>query len=252
MKAAVWLTVWLFLIGSSPGWAAPVEGAPAAALTSKDPSIYVADFTSPGDQELAQTVGRLIAVELDELGYEVVTTGDLRAAAGVEATKQSLGCDDSDATSCLAELATAVGADVICYGDVARLNTQVLVTLNFFDATAARSRGRQSVRVTNLDELPEALADAIARVLPPTRSPSAAAPSSTPTTLRAPVIVTSTGAMLVVGAVVSLATIWAINGDEKSVRQTKDLAIASYPWAWVAAATGVVVTAAGAAWWVIE
>jgi hypothetical protein len=255
MKPEAWFAVWVLWCGSSSSsWAAPAELAPAAAapeITTR-PSIYVAEFTSPGDQELARTVGRLIAVELDERGYEVVTTGDLRAAAGVEAAKQSLGCDDSDASSCLAELATAVGADVICYGDVTRLNTQVLVTLNFFDAAAARSRGRQSVRVTNLDELPEALADAIARVLPSTRPPSTTAEAAAPATLRAPVVVTSAGAVLVVGASLGLAAIWAINGDKDSARATKDLAIASYPWAFATAATGVVVTAAGAAWWVIE
>ena len=191
---------------------------------------------------------RLVAVEVERLGYEVTTSADIAAVVGINADKQAL-CD-VNSTECMADIAAALGAEIIAHGNVAGLNKQVLVTVNFFDARHGKSLGRESLVVDNLDALPEALAKALRSVLkplnaPPPPTPPAAGPSPLAVAAAAGGVVTVVGAG-VAGAVAL------INGSADTSGDLKAGALAAYPWALGAAAAGVVVVGASAALWVIE
>lgn len=82
--------------------------------------------------------------------FDVLTRDDVRNALAVEAEKQSLGCAES---SCLAEIAGAMGARIVVYGSVGRLGQQLVLTLNLFDSEAARSGGRRVAQAVDLDKL---------------------------------------------------------------------------------------------------
>jgi hypothetical protein len=232
--------------------AASTPLAPASATVAANRSIHVTEFVSAGEPELARTVSRLVAVEVDRLGYAVITAGDLQAAIGVEGTRQELGCDSQGSSECLAELASALGADIIAYGDVTRLNTQMLVTLNFFDASGSRSLGRESVRVGDLDDLPDALAAAVARMLPSLRA-GATAPTVAPSSsVPAPLLAVGGGGVLVAAGAFIAGVSLVTNGDSASSREAKDAAIVVYPWAIAGTVTGAVVATAGTIWGVLE
>src|SRR5690606_13720771 len=99
----------------------------------------------------------LVAVQLGEdRRLEVVAGDDLRRMADLEADRQALGCEAD--TSCLAELAGALDAEYVVYGQVGGLGGSILVTLNLFDVRRSRAAGRASLQVADAALLPQALA----------------------------------------------------------------------------------------------
>src|SRR5688572_25341010 len=66
---------------------------------------------------------------------KVITTRDVQAILGQEAAKQQMACTDS---SCLSELADAIGADFLVSGDIARFGEQTLLTLRLVDMKSAQ------------------------------------------------------------------------------------------------------------------
>lgn len=106
-----------------------------------------------------RTIGSLIAVELNKLEhFDVVTSADLKQLAQLEVERQSLGCTD---TSCLSELAGAMGASLVVFGDVGKLGDLLIVNLSLFDSEKARSLGRVSVQTSSLEELPAKVSTAL-------------------------------------------------------------------------------------------
>jgi hypothetical protein len=95
---------------------------------------------------------------------ELLTAADMRQMLELEATKQGLGCTTE---SCLAELAGAMGARYVVFGQVGKLDTLTLVQLNLFDSRAARSLGRKEIRTQNLATLADAMQPAVDELLAP-------------------------------------------------------------------------------------
>ena len=62
-----------------------------------------------------------LAQGLVEGGAKVVSSADIEAAIGLERQKQLAGCGDD--ASCVAEIGSALGVDVLAVGEVARLDT---------------------------------------------------------------------------------------------------------------------------------
>lgn len=129
----------------------------AATKVEAEPTrVLVLDFRDDGaGPELVQTVRDTLVVHLSQKrAFEVLSSDDLRRVSDLEANKQALGCDES---SCLAELAGAVGAGTVVFGSVGRLGELTQVTLSVLDAERATMKGRQSIEVTRLDEIPARL-----------------------------------------------------------------------------------------------
>jgi len=70
--------------------------------------------------ELTTFVTEHLAEELRAKGFRVTTSGDMAAVLGLERQKQLLGCTDAN-SSCMAELASALGVDAILTGQFAKL-----------------------------------------------------------------------------------------------------------------------------------
>jgi hypothetical protein len=106
------------------------------------------------DTSLARAVDPvLLAAAASVDGVELVSQGEMKKMADLEATKADLGCDTS---SCLAELAGAMGARFVLFGSVSRLGEQTTVALSLFDSQSA-SVTRDLVAVSDVGHLPKEL-----------------------------------------------------------------------------------------------
>lgn len=147
------LTLPLLLLLATP---AP----PAATSASR---VLVLDFRNDGAREdLVRTVRDTLVVHLaQQPSLTVLSSDDLRRVADLEAQKQAVGCDEQ---SCLAELAGAVGAELVVFGNVAQLGALTQINISVLDVVHASVRGRRSVEVATLDAVPaqvRAAADAL-------------------------------------------------------------------------------------------
>lgn len=86
-------------------------------------------------------------------GVEAVSTAEIKRLAEMEAARAEIGCDTS---SCLAELAGAMGARFVLFGGVSRLGTTTTVALSLFDS-ASTAIARDTVAVSDLGLLPTEL-----------------------------------------------------------------------------------------------
>lgn len=105
--------------------------------------VLVLDFTATGiDENTAAMVGRVVASELARRStLQVLSADDVRRALALEGEKQTLDCTTE---SCLGEIAGALGARLVVFGDVGALGDDVVVTLTLFDAHQAATRHRVS------------------------------------------------------------------------------------------------------------
>lgn len=161
-------------------WQAPLEAPPTAAPAAVPPSAApatTAQATAPPPPPVAaavdvaaprilvmvptgETVGaevrRAIAstltVELGKTGrFTALSSSELSQLADLEADKQAVGCDSS---SCLGEIAGALGARWVVFGDATQLGELMVVNLSLFDVERASSVRRTSFEVRSQEEIP--------------------------------------------------------------------------------------------------
>lgn len=147
-------------------------------------SVLVMDLTANSID--AGTVDAVESILADGLarrpGLKVVRGKEVRQLLELEAEKQVAGCE-TDA-SCLAELAGALGAELVVTGQVAKLDSLLVLTLNLTDVRTVESVGRARIEVEELSALPAAI-DAeiprfVARVTEVSPPPATAVPPMTP------------------------------------------------------------------------
>jgi hypothetical protein len=140
------------------------------------PRVLVLEPTGEAvEAGVRETVASLVSIELSkQRGIDVIASSDVKKMAALEAEKQTIGCDDAGA--CLAELAGAMGARFVVFGDTAKLGTLTVVNLSLFDSQQARAVGRVSIQVKGLEELPERIAPAVRELI--AGAPDLAAASS--------------------------------------------------------------------------
>jgi len=118
-------------------------------------------------QEVSATLTEVTTVAASQLaGAEVLSTRDIERLVALESEKQLLGCTDS--TACLAEVAGAMGARLVIFGELGSLDDQLLLTLNLYDANHAKSVARQIVRGPTLTAVADGIDDAIRLLVTPT------------------------------------------------------------------------------------
>jgi hypothetical protein len=119
----------------------PGAAASDAPDASKTVRVLVLELTTSGGFESSvRTLSQVVAEEAARVtGYEIVSTEEVRAMLDAEAQKALLGCD---ASSCLAEVAGALDADLLVSGQIdaapdgapvltmSLLNTRAVVTVN--------------------------------------------------------------------------------------------------------------------------
>lgn len=104
---------------------------------------------TPTKSELASMTQLLAGAAANDDRVDVLTREDLQKAADVEADRQLTSCKTGE--SCLSELAEAMDARVVVFGSISPLGDGLVVHIATFDAESARSLGRSSKRVKNLD-----------------------------------------------------------------------------------------------------
>ena len=109
------------------------------------------------DEETRAFYSEHLAQNMRFPGVSVVTSREIATLLGVERQKQLLGCGEA-ATSCIAELANALGADAIVVGDVGRFDSTFQINVKVIAAADATVLAQGSRRVTGEVQALDALA----------------------------------------------------------------------------------------------
>lgn len=159
--------------------------------------IAVLELTAAGevDPAIAKSLTEAVTAELDARGYfEPLSSAEIATLLGVERQKQLLGCSD---TSCVAELAGALGAPYLMSGSLARLGDVYQLNVQVIDTVRAHPVGRSTKVARNLEALrallPWAVAEACGTPLPP--PPSRVLPYS---------LIAAGGAAVIAGGVLGI------------------------------------------------
>jgi TolB-like protein len=148
---------------------APSSPAPAPATVEAPPErhkLLLLDFRDDGVGESAvRVIHDSLASHLSkDARFEVVSSEDVRRAIAFEAQKTELGCSDD---GCLAEIAGALGARLLLHGTAGKLGDLVVVNVSLYDASAARSIGKETIEADKIDALLPKLRDAGDRLMVP-------------------------------------------------------------------------------------
>jgi hypothetical protein len=128
--------------------------------------VLVMDLTTTGvEEETVRTTNGLIAVELGSVpGIDVVTGSDMKKLVELQAEKQTMGCDEA---TCLSEIAGALDAKLVVFGDIGRLGKLLVVNLSLYDAEKAQAVGRASAQAATIEQLPDTLGPAVIDLVKP-------------------------------------------------------------------------------------
>jgi hypothetical protein len=163
---------------------------PSSAAAAK-PRVFVLDLKSATvERRLLQTIEGAIAAEIarhDRL--DALSSEDVRRTLELEASKDLLGCDTTS-TSCLAEVANAMGAELVVFGDVEVVDGAYVMNLALLEVAKVASQGKEALRARTLERLTERATRATERMLrdvyaqrgwdPPAPLPALQPPSKIP------------------------------------------------------------------------
>lgn len=160
--------------------AAPIQLASVGFTSVKVSKPLVASFEETFALRLSQG-GRV----------RVTTPRDVVTVLGVERQRQLLGCAD-DSTSCLAELAGALGSEGIVMGEVAQVGRVLQLTIKVLSpggkplySTLRRVKGEEAM-LLELDAVALEAVEALSAVLRPVKAVVEAPPVKQPEVVRTP------------------------------------------------------------------
>lgn len=148
------------LSGDAPAANLPPDLSPPAATPQAVPAARhrLLVLTLKGNDVDAATVDTLMGLVTAGLGeypeLDVISREDMKNLLQLEAEKSELGCS-ADA-SCMAEIADALGAELVVFGTAGRLDNSLVLNLNLFDSREATSLGRIVVQSESAKTMPRA------------------------------------------------------------------------------------------------
>ncbi len=149
----MWSPLLALVLAQAPTAPAPTPPPAAPAVTDAAPRILV--LVPKGDTvdvEVRRAIASTLTVELGKTGrFTALSTSELAQLADLEADKQAAGCDSS---SCLSEIAGALGARYVVVGDATQLGGLMAVNLSLFDVERATSVRRTAFEVRDPAEIP--------------------------------------------------------------------------------------------------
>ena len=147
----------LFVLGCFTSW--------SAAASDTNPRMLMMDIKATlVDEKIVGLVNNMVSTELaKQKGVELLTGADMRQMVALEIEKQSMGCTDD--SSCLSELAGAIGARYVVFGEMGKLGSFFLLTLNLFDSQMAKSVARDTLKVKSIDALVDKVPGLIAGLI---------------------------------------------------------------------------------------
>lgn len=217
---------------------APATAPTTSPLPAGKRRVLVLDFKSDGvDEATTRTLNAIVANAFARSDGLLVTSGaDLRAAVDVEATRQTVSCADD---SCFADLAGALGAQLVVSGSVGKLGDLLVVTVSLYDAVLQASAAKRKIEDRDLAALSPKLDAAVDEMLG-VQSSVKPAPSNT-----AAFVVIGSGVALVVAGGVTAAAGYVIQEDPKSPGAQKAGAALAYPIGLATVGGGVAVVVVG-------
>lgn len=132
-----------------------------AGVAAAEPiKLVVPDFNAIGpSKEKAVFFTEHISGRLSEVGAQVTTSRALQQLLGIERQRQLMGCAN-EGSSCVAELASALGSDALLLGDIAQIGTLYQVNLKIVNGADGKVLSSYQARVSDeaglLDELDKA------------------------------------------------------------------------------------------------
>ena len=182
--------------------------------------VLVLDLHSDG---VAPELARLLSEEVvaglaREETLDVLSAEDLRRVVTLEADKSAAGCTGDD---CLAQVASAMGARYVVYGNAGMVGDMTVVHLNLFDTQTQRGIARETADAATRNELLGSLRAALGRIrtrIAPPSNAVVAAPAPAPALSTMTVLggaVAGVGAVAalggIVGAGLALSTVYDLN-----------------------------------------
>ncbi|HEY1086041.1 MAG TPA: hypothetical protein VGE37_00045 [Archangium sp.] len=144
----------------------------AAEPSPELPRLLVQEFTVRGvDADTAASISDGIGPEIDKRGYfRTLTSKDVQTILGVERQRALLGCSP-EGSSCLTELAGAMGAPFVLSGTISKIGPSLQLTMQLLDVSKSQVVAR-TIRIARDPEslrqlLPWAVAEATATPPPP-------------------------------------------------------------------------------------
>lgn len=175
--AASALGLCFFLAGSHPAHAGPPVYIPPAPPAPPAPPPGEKPEEKPPEVAPAPARVRLLVLELkgndvdsatvktlegivtaglsDYRELDVVSGDDLKNLLRLEAERTTVGC--SEDASCMAEIADALGAQLVVFGTAGRLGGDLVLNLNLFDSVKATGLGRVVVQAEDTRRIPRKL-----------------------------------------------------------------------------------------------
>lgn len=127
-----------------------VMAATPAPLRVASPGLQVVNI----EAKLGEFYSEHLAQQLKVSGLQVVTSREIGSLLGIERQRQLLGCTE---TSCIAELANALGVDGLVLGDLALLSGRYQVNLKILSSADGRTIALSSASAGSEGELVEVL-----------------------------------------------------------------------------------------------
>ena len=158
------------------------------AAPAEPETLLVLDLDHSADvgDDVARTITDLVVGEVSaRVKNRVLSGADIRNLTALEGEKQALGCESD--SSCLAEIASAMGARYLVSGRVSTLGPELVLQLSLFDASKAEPIGRQNVRAASLPALADRLPDVVATLLSPLGAKGVTPPAIPPAVVESPV-----------------------------------------------------------------
>ncbi len=107
------------------------------------------------DEKLGSFLTEHVAQRLKLARLDVVTQKEMQSILGLERQKQIRGC--VEVSSCMAELASALGADGLVLGDIAKVGGRFQINLKIIASDSARTLAVFSESVSSEDQVIDAL-----------------------------------------------------------------------------------------------
>ena len=148
--------------------AAPAAPPAAPPAEPKKVKLLVLDVKVANPEDIdkgaAETLTQFVAARAARFPIEVAAMSDLRDMVELEGQKQTAGCDTSS-SSCLGDLAGALGADLVLGTRAGKLDAVFVVSLQLYDARSSGSEGRASVEAWSIAEASAKVGPAIDELL---------------------------------------------------------------------------------------
>jgi hypothetical protein len=161
LVAALALTSTAALAGP-PVYIPPPPPPPEPAKPAEPPKpvkvrLLVMDLkSSEVDKATVSVLQGIVATGLAEYPeLDVVSGDDVKQLVQLQAERQTMGC--SDDAGCLAEIADALGAKLVVFGNVGKLDNSLVLNLNLFDSQKAVGLGRIVIQSDNTKSIPKKL-----------------------------------------------------------------------------------------------